>query len=57
MTPIVVVHELAINAAKYGSLSQTGGKLTVEWSFGSDNGQETLVIWWTGSSGGFPLFS
>lgn len=57
MTPIVVVHELAINAAKYGSLSQAAGKLSVEWPFGSDNGQETLVIWWTGSSGGFPLFS
>jgi CheY-like chemotaxis protein len=47
----MVVHELAINAAKYGSLSQEGGKLTVEWSFGSENGKEALVIWWTESHG------
>lgn len=47
----MVVHELAINAAKYGSLSQEGGKLTVEWSFGYDNGEEALVIWWTESQG------
>jgi two-component sensor histidine kinase len=28
----LIVHELATNAAKYGALSRSAGKLTVHWS-------------------------
>lgn len=37
-----IVHELATNASKYGSLSADGGMLHVSWSIDSDTGQMTL---------------
>jgi two-component sensor histidine kinase/CHASE1-domain containing sensor protein len=47
----LAMHELATNAAKYGALSQTGGKVTVHWRLVSD----TLVrIEWR-ESGGPPV--
>lgn len=44
----VVLHELATNAAKYGALSTSEGRLAVEWSRGSD---DLLMLRWTESNG------
>lgn len=44
----LVLHELSTNAAKYGALSQPGGKVSVGWvveTAGPDEG-DTLVITW-----------
>jgi two-component sensor histidine kinase len=45
------VHELATNAAKYGALSVTEGRVKVEWSQASDG---RLVVCWT-ETGGPPV--
>jgi len=47
----LVLHELATNAAKYGSLSRTSGKLHVSWQRIDNEGCE---IMWT-ESGGPPV--
>ena len=44
----LAVHELATNAAKYGSLSRAGGKVEVEWSLVND---KLARIRWTESNG------
>lgn len=45
------LHELATNAVKYGALSATGGRVTIEWSLGDDN---SLTLTWT-EAGGPPV--
>lgn len=40
----VAVHELATNAAKYGSLSTPSGRLEIRWDIG-DNGEPLLLSW------------
>ncbi|MEZ5899848.1 MAG: HWE histidine kinase domain-containing protein [Hyphomicrobiaceae bacterium] len=47
----LVVHELATNAAKYGSLSNQTGQLAVNWSLNEEN----LEIVWR-EEGGPPVF-
>jgi PAS domain S-box-containing protein len=47
----VVLHELATNAAKYGSLSVPDGNVAVGWSRAEDGG---IVLRWT-ESGGPPV--
>jgi PAS domain S-box-containing protein len=44
----VTLHELATNAAKYGGLSATEGKVRVEWSRSADG---RLVLRWTETGG------
>jgi PAS domain S-box-containing protein len=44
----VTLHELATNAAKYGSLSVPTGRVEVTWSRAADG---PLVLRWTGSGG------
>ncbi|MBN8992462.1 MAG: PAS domain S-box protein [Rhizobiales bacterium] len=44
----VTVHELATNAAKYGSLSGPAGKIDISWQTNADDG---LVLRWTESGG------
>jgi PAS domain S-box-containing protein len=39
---VMALHELSTNAAKYGALSQAGGRVTVEWSVADDR----LAIEW-----------
>jgi two-component sensor histidine kinase len=43
----IAIHELATNSAKYGALSITGGRLSVQWSFAQGNGEERKLrfIW------------
>ena len=44
----VILHELATNAAKYGSLSVPEGQVEVTWSHPSD---QQLILRWTESGG------
>ncbi len=39
----LVLHELATNAAKYGALSRSGGRLHVEWTIDAGNACE--IVW------------
>lgn len=47
-------HELATNAAKYGALRNSTGKLFVEWQVKEQNGESSLVFEWR-ESGGPPV--
>jgi PAS domain S-box-containing protein len=47
----MVLHELATNAAKYGSLSVPGGKILLEWSVLKEDGHERLAMRWEESGG------
>jgi two-component system, chemotaxis family, CheB/CheR fusion protein len=42
----MMVHELATNALKYGSLSDAGGTVTLTWSVSERAGTELLVVRW-----------
>ncbi len=50
----LVFHELATNAAKYGSLSVEDGRLDVSWTMAEANGTPTISIEWV-ESGGPPV--
>jgi two-component system CheB/CheR fusion protein len=49
----LVLHELATNAAKYGSLTRTKGAVDVEWKVesGKKKGQRVLKFVWKESGG------
>ena len=47
----MAIHELTINAAKYGALSVFGGKVEVSWSITIDATRRTLTIDWVESGG------
>ena len=47
----LVVHELATNAMKYGSLSVPGGRLLVEWDVAGQPDQRVLTFAWTEHDG------
>lgn len=55
ITLALVLHELATNAAKYGSLSSDDGRIRVKWTVHADRGTEWLRLDWTESDG--PLVS
>ena len=51
----LALHELATNAAKYGALSTTGGRIDLHWTFvGSDPDDRVLRLTWR-ESGGPPV--
>ena len=50
----LVLHELATNAAKYGSLSNERGRLSVQWRREQQAEEGVLVIEWTESGGPDP---
>jgi two-component system, chemotaxis family, CheB/CheR fusion protein len=41
-----VLHELAANAAKYGSLSRIGGTILIKWARKSEEGQRSVEFIW-----------
>ena len=47
----MAVHELTSNAAKYGSLSNARGRLSVAWKVVGDVGKRALKIDWIESNG------
>ena len=47
----LAVHELATNAAKYGSLSVPDGQIKVMWALTSGPGPAALLVEWTESGG------
>jgi len=54
LTLAMIFHELANNAAKFGSLSSADGRLAVSWEVASEVHEPTLVIDWE-ESGGPPV--
>jgi PAS domain S-box-containing protein len=50
----LLLHELGTNAAKYGSLSNDSGRVTVDWRVDGDDQERELVIDWR-ESGGPPV--
>jgi PAS domain S-box-containing protein len=50
----MVLHELATNAAKYGALANSGGRVSVHWDGQSNGSSSDLVIEWR-ESGGPPV--
>lgn len=50
----MAIHELATNAAKYGSLSTTQGKVVIRWCLVDTNGRDMVRIHWI-ESGGPPV--
>jgi two-component sensor histidine kinase len=47
----MVIHELASNAVKFGSLSTPDGRLSVEWTVVADGTDDVLQIIWTENGG------
>lgn len=47
----MVLHELATNAAKYGALSVSSGRIAVSWHIDAARNGATLVIRWVESDG------
>jgi PAS domain S-box-containing protein len=45
---VVIVHELATNAAKYGALSTTAGRVELKWSHAADG---WVILRWTETGG------
>jgi two-component system, chemotaxis family, CheB/CheR fusion protein len=51
-TPLgLIIHELAVNAAKYGSLSVTQGNVAVGWTVQEDRGKRLLTLTWRERNG------
>jgi len=51
-TVAIVFHELTTNAAKYGALSNDGGRISVRWHWRPDGGpHEGLVLEWCETGG------
>ena len=52
MTLVLICHELATNACKYGALSEEHGHVDVRWTVEGDaSGSETFVFEWTERGG------
>ncbi len=47
----MLFHELATNAVKFGALSDTGGRLAVEWEKRNEDGAHKLCVYWKESGG------
>jgi two-component system CheB/CheR fusion protein len=47
----LVLHELATNAAKYGSLSQPQGSVNLTWTMGRRNNEQIISVVWQENGG------
>ena len=47
----MIVHEMATNAAKYGSLSNDTGTVTLDWEVTEEEGKPRLRLIWSESGG------
>ena len=47
----LILHELATNAAKFGSLSRRNGKVNVNWTLTEENEQQHLSVIWQETAG------
>jgi two-component sensor histidine kinase len=47
----MLLHELATNAAKYGSLSLPDGRVDLSWEIETDSPEPTLTVTWKESGG------
>ena len=54
VTVMLAMHELAINAAKYGALSQESGRVSIDWSIHRQDSERILRLLWS-ESGGPPV--
>jgi PAS domain S-box-containing protein len=54
VTMMLVMHELAVNAAKYGALSQENGRVAIEWRVDQQGPARVLRLRWT-ERGGPPV--
>ena len=50
----MAIHELVINAAKYGALSVPGGRVAVDWAITGNGPRRALTLHWT-ETGGPPV--
>ena len=51
---VLALHELGVNAVKYGALSAAGGRVEVSWSLQEEGGARRLVMVWR-ERGGPPV--
>jgi two-component sensor histidine kinase len=54
LTIAMVLHELAINAAKYGALSAAEGRIAIDWTLVGEGGARQLRLTWR-ETGGPPV--
>jgi two-component sensor histidine kinase len=50
----MIIHEIATNAAKYGALSNTSGRVRLDWEIVAENSQPKLRLIWA-ETGGPPV--
>src|SRR5262249_11867179 len=54
-TPLgLMLHELATNAAKHGSLKEPNGSVSLTWRLKPENGRRVLIVTWQ-EQGGAPV--
>ncbi|HEX6111685.1 MAG TPA: PAS domain-containing protein [Geminicoccaceae bacterium] len=54
VTMMLIMHELAVNAAKYGALSKDSGRVAIDWMIDRKGSERILSLRWT-ESGGPPV--
>jgi two-component sensor histidine kinase len=51
VTMMLIMHELAVNAAKYGALSQDDGRVAIDWTIDRHGPERVLRLRWAESGG------